>query len=325
MQTPLLQVKDLKTYFHIEEGTVLAVDGVSFDIYAGENLALVGESGSGKSVTAMSILGLVDPPGKIIDGSILYNDQDLTKLNDRRLENIRGKEISMIFQEPMTSLNPVYTIGRQIAESITAHESYPRDKIRQMTIEFLKLVEIPQAEQKLTQYPHEFSGGMRQRVMIAMAIALQPKILIADEPTTALDVTIQAQIMKLVSDLQKQMNMSVLLITHNLGIVAQTSDRVAVMYAGQIVEMARTQELFSNPMHPYTRGLLRSLPTLEKEQERLYSIRGNVPTINDYPAGCRFAPRCNDVLDPQCCHQQPQLVEISEGHHVRCLKMGERP
>jgi len=255
MQTPLLQVKDLKTYFHIEEGTVLAVDGVSFDIYAGENLALVGESGSGKSVTAMSILGLVDPPGKIIDGSILYNDQDLTKLNDRRLENIRGKEISMIFQEPMTSLNPVYTIGRQIAESITAHESYPRDKIRQMTIEFLKLVEIPQAEQKLTQYPHEFSGGMRQRVMIAMAIALQPKILIADEPTTALDVTIQAQIMKLVSDLQKQMNMSVLLITHNLGIVAQTSDRVAVMYAGQIVEMARTQELFSNPMHPYTRGI----------------------------------------------------------------------
>ena len=316
----ILQIKNLKTYFYTEEGVVPAVDGVDMHLDQGETLAVVGESGCGKSVTALSTLRIVPtPPGKILEGEILYKGEDLLKKSEKEMRKIRGNEISMIFQEPLTSLNPVFTIGKQLCDILKLHQGLNKAQAREKSIEMLKKVRIPSPEKVIDDYPHQLSGGMRQRVMIAMALACDPSILIADEPTTALDVTIQAQIMHLLSDLKKERNTSIIIITHDLGVVAQIAQNVMVMYAGQEVEYADVESIFKDPLHPYTKGLLASLPVLGTEQETLYSIKGNIPAPKDYPKGCRFSSRCEEACE-KCRMEAPPLVDVGDGRQVRCWK-----
>ncbi|HWP84645.1 MAG TPA: ABC transporter ATP-binding protein [Terriglobia bacterium] len=318
--TPLLEVRNLKTYFHTEAGVARAVDGVDLTIDPGEVVGLVGESGSGKSVTALSILRLIpDPPGKIVAGSIRFRGQDLLQLSWEQMRAIRGKQISMIFQEPMTSLNPVFPIGMQLTEVLLEHETISRKEAFDRAVEMLELVGIPDPASRMKHYPHQFSGGMRQRVMIAMALICHPALLIADEPTTALDVTIQAQILDLMLEIkQRRKDAAILLITHNLAVVAETCHRVLVMYGGKIQEMATARELFRNPLHPYTQGLLASLPAIEGErQRRLRTIPGNVPSILELPAGCKFVTRCERRIE-RCAQHEPELLETAPGHWVRC-------
>jgi oligopeptide/dipeptide ABC transporter ATP-binding protein len=317
----LLDVRGLKTYFYVDSKVAKAVDGVDFSIQKGKTLGLVGESGCGKSVTALSILRLVpSPPGKIVSGEITFEGRDLLTLNESAMRSIRGNDIAMIFQEPMTSLNPVFTVGYQIAEAIRLHRHASRSGTKALTIELLRKVKIPAPEQRYGEYPHQLSGGMKQRAMIAMAISCNPKLLIADEPTTALDVTIQAQILELLMELRDEFEMSTLLITHDLGVVAETADDVAVMYAGQIVESATTRELFANPKHPYTVGLFGSLPKLGERREYLTAIPGMVPDPASHPKGCRFHPRC-DLMEIKCTQENTELREIAPGHTVRCWKV----
>ena len=321
MSETLLEVEDLHTHFFTDEGVVRAVDGVSFNVRAGETLAVVGESGSGKSVTSLSILRLIpSPPGRIVSGSIRFRGRDLLKLSGEEMRRIRGREISMIFQEPMTSLNPVYTCGEQVMEALILHERLHKREARLRTIDLLRMVGIPSPEQRVDEYPHQMSGGMRQRVMIAMALACKPSILIADEPTTALDVTIQAQILDLLKRLQQQLGMAVILITHDLGVVAETADRVVVMYGGQVVESCDVRSAFRRTLHPYTAGLLRSLPRLGS-REPLRVIPGTVPNPAAFPAGCRFEPRC-PVAIPRCA-EAPPLDAADAAHVVRCWRAGE--
>ncbi|MFN4088658.1 MAG: ABC transporter ATP-binding protein [Alphaproteobacteria bacterium] len=315
---PVLEVRGLRTVFNTDRGRVAAVDGVSFSVGRGETLGLVGESGCGKSVTSLSIMGLIpNPPGQIAAGQILFEGQDLVPLPEERRRRFRGHRMSMIFQEPMTSLNPVHTIGRQIGEIIRAHYDWDSQKVRARAIEMLDLVRIPSAAARLDDYPHHLSGGMRQRVMIAMALACDPTLLIADEPTTALDVTIQAQILDLLRDLQARTGTSVLIITHDLGVIAEIADRVVVMYAGQIVESAPVDALFDDPQHPYTIGLLGSIPRLGEERRRLSTIEGAVPSPQAMPKGCRFHPRCPFATD-RCRQAPPPLEEIAPGHTAAC-------
>ncbi|MFY9175973.1 MAG: ABC transporter ATP-binding protein [Caldicoprobacterales bacterium] len=314
----LLEVKDLKTYFYTDKGVVKAVDGVSFTIEKGQTVGLVGESGCGKSITSMSILKLLDENGKIVDGSILLEGKNIVNMNDDEIRHIRGNEISMIFQEPMTSLNPVQKIADQIMEPIILHQGLDKNEARKVAIEMLELVGIPRAAEVANDYPHQLSGGMRQRVMIAMALACRPKLLIADEPTTALDVTIQAQILHLMNDLKEKTNTAILLITHDLGVVAQMADYVIVMYSGKVVETAPVKELFANPKHPYTKGLLASIPSLDEEKDRLYTIPGVVPNPMELPDGCYFAPRC-EYARPECRKYMPGITGVNENHEVRCF------
>ena len=319
---PLLRVEHLQTHFFSDAGVVRAVDGVSFDVHAGQTLAVVGESGSGKSVTALSILRLVaQPPGRIIGGAVRFKGKNLLEATTSEMRAIRGKEISMIFQEPMTSLNPVYSCGEQIMEPLMLHERIGRPAARVRAIEMLALVGINSPEQRVDEYPHQMSGGMRQRVMIAMALACRPSVLIADEPTTALDVTIQAQILELLRRLQKEMGMAVILITHDLGVVAETADHVAVMYAGKVVEYCDVRSAFRKPLHPYTAGLQASLPKLGATQDRLRVIPGTVPNPARFPPGCRFHPRC-PVAQNRCLNE-PDLVAVEAGHLSRCLRADE--
>ena len=313
----ILEIEDLKTYFYTDIGVARAVDGISFSIGKGETVGVVGESGCGKSVTAMSIIGLIPkPPGEIVGGAIHFGGRDLTKISEKELRKVRGNSISMIFQEPMSSLNPVYTVGDQIIEGILVHQDLHPREARALAIEMLKKVGIPAAESRVDEYPHQMSGGMRQRVMIAMALASEPLLLIADEPTTALDVTIQAQILELINGLQKEAGMSVLLITHDLGVVAETCDRVVVMYAGKVAEMADVRTLFSKPSHPYTGALFRSLPDISSRESELATIPGMVPSAFEFPEGCRFRARCGYATD--ICTQEPPLVEIAPQHQVAC-------
>ena len=316
----LLRVNDLKTYFDTDDGEVHAVDGVSFQVKRGETLGIVGESGCGKSMTAFSILRLIpQPPGRIASGEIWYRDQNLLTLSDPQIRGIRGNEIAMIFQEPMTSLNPVFTIGEQIAEAVRLHQNADRKTAWKRSVELLDVVGIPLPAERARSYPHELSGGMRQRAMIAMAISCDPAVLIADEPTTALDVTIQAQILDVLRRLQEELGMALILITHDLGVVAEMAHEVVVMYAGQVVEQADVRSLFTRPLHPYTRGLLHSVPTLTTETEQLSTIEGVVPDPTRYPDGCRFADRCSFVVDS--CRQNAQnLAETASSHYVRCTQ-----
>ncbi|MCR4422473.1 MAG: ABC transporter ATP-binding protein [Spirochaetales bacterium] len=315
----LLEVKNLKTFFFTEEGVVKAVNDVSFEVGEGETLGLVGESGCGKSVTSLSIMKLIpNPPGKIISGQILFEGQDIINISENEMHNIRGNKISMIFQEPMTALNPVFTVGHQISEVFTLHQNISKKEAKEKTIELLKIVGIPEPEKRFNQYPFELSGGMRQRVMIAMALTCNPKLLIADEPTTALDVTIQAQILELIKEMQKKFNSAVILITHDLAVIAETVDYVAVMYAGVIVEKTEVKRLFKNPMHPYTIGLLNSIPILGQRGKELQEIPGRVPNLIDLPKGCYFADRCNKRM-PICSQQECELKEVEPGHFVRCF------
>jgi len=322
MAERLLDVKSLKTYFFTDEGVVRAVDGIDLYINQGETLGVVGESGCGKSVTALSIMRLIpQPPGKIVEGEILYHGVDLVTLPSNKLRKIRGKEISMIFQEPMTSLNPVFTCGEQIAEALRLHEGLGRRDAMDKTVDMLKLVHIPNAERRVKEYPHQLSGGMRQRIMIAMALSCSPNLLIADEPTTALDVTIQAQILELLNELKGRLKMAVMLITHDMGVIAETAQRVVVMYAAKIAEEAPVGDLFKEPLHPYTQGLLRSIPRLDLAatvRQRLETIPGTVPTLRgDIAPGCRFAPRCPFVKSV-CTEKDPVLKEVKPGHKVSC-------
>ena len=315
----VLEVKNLKTYFYTDEGVIPAVDGVDFSLERGETLAIVGESGCGKSVTSLSILRLIaNPPGRIIDGEILYNGKNLLSLTEKEMRSVRGNDISMIFQEPMTSLNPVFPVGKQIMESLTFHQHMTKEQARERAIEMLRLVEIPNPEKCIHNYPHQLSGGMRQRVMIAMALACNPKILIADEPTTALDVTIQAQILELMKDLQKKTHMGIIFITHNLGVVAEICDKVCVMYAGKMVEQGPVDDIFYNPSHPYTVGLLRSMPRVDAEShERLIPIEGTPVDMLNPPEGCPFAPRCEHAMKI-CLKKMPPYVEIGKDHRSAC-------
>ncbi len=318
----LLEVNDLQTHFPTRAGLVRAVDGVSFYLDRGELLGLVGESGCGKSITALSVMRLISPPGKIVNGEILFDGKDLLKLSDAQMREMRGDDIAMIFQDPMTSLNPVFTVGEQIAEALRLHRKMSRKEARQATIEAMREVAIPDPARRLDDYPHQLSGGMRQRVMIAMALACNPKLLIADEPTTALDVTIQAQILELLNELRKQRDLAVLLITHDLGVVAEVADRVAVMYTGRIVEESPVDEFFARPKHPYTEGLLRSVPKLTAEdvarKERLETIEGVVPSPTDLPPGCHFAPRCAQRM-PRCTEGRIPFYQLEGGVQVRCV------
>jgi len=314
----LLNLKNLQTSFYMYEGTAKAVDGISLTINQGKTLGLVGESGCGKSITALSILRLVPyPPGKIVGGEIIFKGKNLLNLTEREMRKIRGCEISMIFQEPMTSLDPVFTIGHEIMESITLHQGLKKAEAKKVAIETLAIVGIPDAEKRINNYPHELSGGMRQRVMIAMALACHPALLIADEPTTALDVTIQAQILRLINEMKAKFNASVLLITHDLGVIAEMCDDVAVMYAGHIVEYTDIDSLFSNPLHPYTMGLNKSIPRLDENVKRLDTIKGLVPNLLAMPSGCSFHPRCNFCFE-KCVTESPKLKEIDTNHFVNC-------
>ena len=322
MAERLLDVKGLKTYFYTDEGVVRAVDGIDFHINKGETLGIVGESGSGKSVTALSVMRLIpQPPGRIVEGTINYGGRSLLDLPPAQMRKIRGKEISMIFQEPMTSLNPVFTVGEQIAEAIRLHEGLGRRDAMAKTVDMLKLVHIPNAERRVKEYPHQLSGGMRQRIMIAMALSCNPNLLIADEPTTALDVTIQAQILELLNELKSKLHMAVLLITHDMGYIAETAQRVVVMYAAKVAEEAPVADLFKEPLHPYTQGLLRSIPRIDlaaTARRRLETIPGTVPTLRgDIAPGCRFAPRCPFVKSV-CTEKDPVLKEVKPGHKVSC-------
>ena len=323
MSKKLVQIKNLKTYFHTEAGTAKAVDNVSFDIYKGEVLGIVGESGSGKSVTSLSINRLIpNPPGEIVGGQIIYNDTDLLQLSYDEMKDIRGKEIAMIFQEPMTSLNPVVKIGVQMNEILIKHYELSEEEATQKSIEMLHAVGIPNPDQRIGEYPHQFSGGMRQRVMIAMALQCNPSLLIADEPTTALDVTIQAQILDLMMDLKdKRKDAAILLITHDLAVVAETCDRVVVMYGGEIQEIATVEDLFKNPLHPYTKALMNSIPHMERKTKRLKALKGMVPSILEMGAGCKFCSR----FDPKECpcmgtKENQELFEAKKNHFVRCKK-----
>ena len=318
----VLDIQDLKTYFFTYEGVAKAVDGVSYRLAKGEPLGVVGESGCGKSVTALSVLRLIPvPPGKVVGGQILFKGQNLLSLPEDEMRKIRGNRISMVFQEPMTSLNPVFTVGNQIQETFRLHQGLSKKDSLEKTVEMLKFVNIPTPEKCVERYPHELSGGMRQRVMIAMALACKPEILIADEPTTALDVTIQAQILDLMTKLKEELGMAIILITHNLGVIAEMVRRVLVMYAGKIVEEAKTKTLFENPRHPYTMGLLKSIPRLGDKfrfgKIRLNEIPGVVPSLYDLPPGCKFSTRCPSVMDV-CREHAPELKEIGEGHYCSC-------
>lgn len=315
MKNNLLEIKGLKTYFYTDDGVIPAVDGIDLSIKEGETVGVVGESGSGKSVTSLTAMRLT--PGKIVEGSITFNGQDILTLSDNEMRKIRGKEMSMIFQEPMTSLNPVFTIGRQIGETIQTHLKVSKSEARKRSIQILKMVGIPRAEQIIDEYPHQLSGGMRQRVMIAIAMSCNPKLLIADEPTTALDVTIQAQILDIINTLKDQSNTAILMITHDLGVVAEICDRVVVMYSGKIVEEADVVSLFKNPQHPYTKGLLKSMPNLEESKKRLYSIEGNVPVPGSLTQGCPFAPRCEFAMDI-CKEQEPGMYTVNSQHYSKC-------
>jgi peptide/nickel transport system ATP-binding protein len=318
----LLEVDNLQTHFPTRSGLVRAVDGVSFHLDRGELLGLVGESGCGKSITALSIMRLIAPPGRIMSGQILFDGKDLLKLSDAEMREMRGDDIAMIFQDPMTSLNPVFTVGEQIAEALRLHRKMSNKQARQATIEAMREVAIPDPARRVDDYPHQLSGGMRQRVMIAMALACNPKLLIADEPTTALDVTIQAQILELLDELRKQRQLAVLLITHDLGVVAEVADRVAVMYTGRIVEESPVEELFARPKHPYTEGLLRSVPKLSitdvVKKSRLETIEGVVPRPTDLPPGCHFAPRCRYRM-PRCTEEEIPLYQLEGSVQVRCV------
>ncbi|MBK7317575.1 MAG: ABC transporter ATP-binding protein [Anaerolineales bacterium] len=320
-QKPLLEVRNLKTYFYTEDGVVSAVDGISFEVYPGEVLGIVGESGCGKSVTSLSIMRLIAPPGKITEGEILLDGKNLLSLSEDEMTKMRGNKISMIFQQPQTALNPVFKVDNQIAEVLNIHKSLGKEAGKKRAVELLKMVGIPDAERRAEAYPHELSGGMAQRVMIAMALACVPELLIADEPTTALDVTIQAQILDLMRDLRTKMGTSVILITHDLGVVAEMAERVAVMYAGEIVEQAEVNSLFEQPLHPYTQGLIGSIPILGQIKERLDVIPGSVPNLVNLPAGCRFAPRCTarEKFGLKICTEtKPELTDSAPGHKVRC-------
>ncbi len=326
----ILEVKNLRTSFFTEEGEVKAVDDVSFNVFKGKTLGIVGESGSGKSVTSLSIMRLIpNPPGKVVGGEILYKGKDLLKMDLAEMRKIRGNEISMIFQEPMTSLNPVFTIGNQLFEAIELHQDLPSSEVKNKAIEMLQLVGIPSPEKRLYDYPHQLSGGMRQRVMIAMALSCNPSLLIADEPTTALDVTIQAQILDLLRELQEKVGLGIILITHDLGVVAEIAHEVVVMYAGRVAEQGNVKEIFGNPKHPYTRGLLNSIPTLSKDptgkvkKKRLETIPGIVPNLLHLPQGCRFQERCTYVADA-CRGKEPDLRTIVADpvipHGIRCVR-----
>ncbi|GLB59849.1 ABC transporter ATP-binding protein [Cytobacillus sp. NCCP-133] len=320
-QAPVLNVKQLRTSFFSSDGEVPAVDGISFSVNKGEILGIVGESGCGKSVTSLSIMKLIpQPPGKIVGGEILLDGENLVNASEKRMREIRGNEVAMIFQEPMTSLNPLFTIGDQLIEGIKIHKKANKKAAFQQAVEMLKLVGLPRAEQIMKEYPHQLSGGMRQRVMIAMALSCHPRLLIADEPTTALDVTIQAQILSLMKDLNEKLDTAIIMITHDLGVVAEVCERVIVMYAGKIVEEAPVEEIFKNPKHPYTQGLLQSVPDVREKKERLYSIPGNVPKPGSIKTGCRFAARCEFAHD-LCLAESPPLynVENAELHTVRCF------
>jgi len=323
-ERPLLDVRELTVDFTGRSRTVRAVDAVDFSIEAGGTLGIVGESGSGKSVTALSLMRLVRPPGRIMNGAIRFGDRDLALLSDTQMQSVRGRDIAMVFQEPMTSLNPVFRIGEQIAEVLRLHEGLDRRGALARATAMLDAVRIPSAARIAREYPHQLSGGMRQRVMIAMALACQPKLLIADEPTTALDVTIQAQILELIAELRQQLGMALLLITHDMGVIAESVDRVGVMYGARIVETAPVQRLFESPLHPYTQGLLRSIPrrgSANRPRERLAQIPGTVPMLNlPLSPGCRFAPRC-DRATARCRAETPSLVEISPGHQVACVEV----
>ena len=322
MAERLLEVRGLKTHFSTDDGMVHAVDGVDLHIDAGETLGVVGESGCGKSVTAFTIMRLIPiPPGRIVAGEVMWRGRDLLKLADDEMRSMRAKEIAMVFQEPMTSLNPVYTVGEQIAEVLRLHEGLSRRAAMTRAADMLKLVHIPHPERRVRDYPHQFSGGMRQRVMIAMALSCNPKLLIADEPTTALDVTIQAQILELMNDLKDRLGMAVMLITHAMGVVAETAQRVVVMYAGKVVEEGPVEEIFRSPRHPYTQGLIRSIPRIDAEDagtRRLDAIPGVVPSLLEPRPGCRFAARCPHVID-ECRADTPALREIAPGHKVACV------
>lgn len=313
----LLEVKDLQTHFFTDSGTVASVNGVSFSVGKGETVGIVGESGCGKSVTSLSLLQLVSEPGKIVGGEILFDGKNLLKYSKREMRQLRGNKISMIFQEPLTSLNPVFTVGSQISEAIRLHQNVDKTEAKKKAIEMLKKVGIPRAEKHYFSFPHLLSGGMRQRVMIAMALSCNPQLLIADEPTTALDVTIQAQILKLMKKLSEEYGTSIIMITHDLGVVAEMVDRVIVMYAGQIVEQDNVFNIFKNPKHPYTKGLLNSTPKIHQLKDQLESIEGNVPIPSELPVGCKFHPRCPYAMDI-CRNQEPSLVQAKDGSEVRC-------
>lgn len=318
-QTPVLDVKQLQTTFFSSDGEIPAVDQISFSVNKGEILGIVGESGCGKSVTSLSIMKLIpQPPGKITNGEIWLNGENLVQASEKRMREIRGNEVAMIFQEPMTSLNPLFTIGNQLIEGIRIHKKMNKKEARREAIQMLKLVGLPRAEQIIDEYPHQLSGGMRQRVMIAMALSCHPRLLIADEPTTALDVTIQAQILALMKDLNEKLDTAIVMITHDLGVVADLCQRVIVMYAGKIVEEAEVRDIFKNPKHPYTMGLLQSVPDVREKQDRLYSIPGNVPKPGSIQKGCRFAARCDKAHD-RCYIEDPKLYQLGNGQSVRCF------
>ena len=323
MTEKILEINNLKTYFYTDEGEAKAVDDVSFHVNRKETLGIVGESGCGKSVSCLSVLRLIpEPPGKIVGGEITFSGKSLLELPMDEMRRIRGNDIAMIFQEPMTSLNPVFTVGNQIMEAVILHQKVGKVEAKERAIEMLRLVGIPSPEQRVDEYPHQLSGGMRQRVMIAMALSCNPKILIADEPSTALDVTIQAQILDLINDLKENLDMSVIMITHDLGVIAEVAQRVIVMYAGKIVEEADVRTIFKNPQHPYTVGLIKSIPVLNQKIERLSVIKGTVPNPTEFPSGCRFHDRC-PIADERCKMELPPMETVSENHFVACWKSGQ--
>ena len=317
----VLEVNNLSTYFQTRWGTVKAVDGVSFDLSRGETLGIVGESGSGKSVTMLSLMQLVPtPPGRIVDGEIILDGQDLLQLNDDQMSKVRGSQIALIIQDPMTSLNPVFSIGNQVMEAVKIHQDIPKKSILDRALDVLRKVNIPAAETRIRDYPHQMSGGMRQRVVGAISISCQPSVLIADEPTTSLDVTIQAQYLKLLKELQEEQDLGLIFITHDFGVVAKMCDKVAVMYAGKIVEQGSVRDIFNNPSHPYTEALLASVPKLEEDVDRLYSIEGQPPTLHDLPQGCPFAPRCAYVMD-RCREDYPTTIQVNDTHSAACWRL----
>ena len=317
----VLEVNNLSTYFQTRWGTVKAVDGVSFDLSRGETLGIVGESGSGKSVTMLSLMQLVPtPPGRIVDGEIILDGQDLLQLNDDQMSKVRGSQIALIIQDPMTSLNPVFSIGNQVMEAVKIHQDIPKKSILDMALDVLRKVNIPAAETRIRDYPHQMSGGMRQRVVGAISISCQPSVLIADEPTTSLDVTIQAQYLKLLKELQEEQDLGLIFITHDFGVVAKMCDKVAVMYAGKIVEQGSVRDIFNHPSHPYTEALLASVPKLEEDVDRLYSIEGQPPTLHDLPPGCPFAPRCAYVMD-RCREDYPTTIQVNDTHSAACWRL----
>lgn len=323
--SPLLEVKNLKVEFATRRGTLTALNDVSFHINSGEVLGVVGESGAGKSLTGSAIIGLLDPPGRVVDGEIIFNGRRIDNLSEARKRNIRGREIGAIFQDPLTSLNPLYTVGQQLIETIQTHLDKNAKQARERAIELLESTGIPAARERIDHYPHQFSGGMRQRVVIALALAAEPKLIVADEPTTALDVSIQAQIIDLLKNLCKAHGTSVMLITHDMGVIAETADRVAVMYAGRIIEIGPVQDVIQRPLHPYTTGLMRSIPGLEPDIKRLEQIPGSMPRLNAIPPGCAFNPRCKYVMD-KCKIERPELITVAKNRQAACwLHEGEQP